>query len=149
MTMRGKGTDMCVCLPWHGSYEKYAWGQDELMPEQQAGKNSFAGMGATLVDGLSTLWLMGLKDEFHRGRDWVAKNLSFPKDVVGRVHNVLLSVERTAPSVAACVAGITRVTLNLCIGVWPQEISLFETNIRIVGGLLSAYDFSGDKVCAT
>ena len=29
-----------------------------------------------------------------------------------------------------------------------QEISLFETNIRIVGGLLSAYDLSGDKVGA-
>jgi len=27
-----------------------------------------------------------------------------------------------------------------------QEISLFETNIRVVGGLLSAYDMSGDKV---
>ena len=29
-----------------------------------------------------------------------------------------------------------------------QEISLFETNIRVVGGLLSAYDLSGDKVRA-
>ena len=27
-----------------------------------------------------------------------------------------------------------------------QEISLFETNIRVVGGLLSAYDLSGEKV---
>ena len=27
-----------------------------------------------------------------------------------------------------------------------QEISLFETNIRVVGGLLSAYDLSGQKV---
>ena len=27
-----------------------------------------------------------------------------------------------------------------------QEISLFETNIRVVGGLLSAYDLSEDKV---
>ncbi len=53
------------------------------MPEQQSGKNSFAGMGATLMDGLSTLWLMGLKAEFYRGRDWVAKDLKFPKDVVG------------------------------------------------------------------
>ena len=27
-----------------------------------------------------------------------------------------------------------------------QEISLFETNIRVVGGLLSAYDLSGENV---
>jgi Glycosyl hydrolase family 47 len=39
------------------------------------------------------------------------------------------------------------VPLNSCCIV-SQEISLFETNIRIVGGLLSAYDLSGDKVRA-
>ena len=72
-------------------YEKYAWGRDELLPEQQSSKNSFAGMGATLVDGLSTLWLMGLRDEFYRGRDWVAKNLIFPKDVVGLIMQTVLS----------------------------------------------------------
>lgn len=27
-----------------------------------------------------------------------------------------------------------------------QKISLFETNIRVVGGLLGAYDLSGDQV---
>lgn len=27
-----------------------------------------------------------------------------------------------------------------------QEISLFETNIRVVGGLMSAYDLSGDAL---
>ncbi len=64
-------------------YERYAWGQDELMPTRQVGKNSFAGMGATLLDGLSTLWLMDLKEEFYRGRDWVATNLTFPMDTVG------------------------------------------------------------------
>ena len=37
-------------------YEKWAWGMDELMPMAQMGKNSFADMGATLLDGLSTLW---------------------------------------------------------------------------------------------
>lgn len=100
--MCSSGTGVCDCLPWHCRYEKYAWGQDELMPEQQAGKNSFAGMGATLVDGLSTLWLMGLKDEFYRGRDWVAKNLSFPKNVVGATGNALICVILTTPSVALC-----------------------------------------------
>lgn len=31
-------------------------------------------------------------------------------------------------------------------GVGVQGISLFETNIRVVGGLVAAYDLSGDKV---
>uniref|UniRef100_A0A0D9ZQB5 alpha-1,2-Mannosidase n=1 Tax=Oryza glumipatula TaxID=40148 RepID=A0A0D9ZQB5_9ORYZ len=89
------------------SYVKYAWGMDELQPQSKNGVNSFGGLGATLVDSLDTLYIMGLKDEFQRARDWVADSLSFDKD---------------------------------------YDASVFETTIRVVGGLLSAYDLSGDKV---
>lgn len=51
---------------------------DELLPISLRGKNSFAGMGATILDSLSTLWIMGLKDEFARGRDFVNSSLVFP-----------------------------------------------------------------------
>lgn len=43
----------------------------------QVGKDDFGGVGATVVDSLDTLWLMGLKDEFKAARDWTAQNLSF------------------------------------------------------------------------
>merc|ERR1711871_1697200 len=64
-------------------------------------------MGVTLVDSLDTLWLMGMKEEFARAKDWVEKNLHF--DV-------------------------------------RREVSVFETVIRVLGGLLSAYDLSGEKI---
>jgi len=89
------------------SYVKYAWGMDELQPQSKNGINSFGGLGATLVDSLDTLYIMGLKDEFQKARDWVAESLDFDKD---------------------------------------YDASVFETTIRVVGGLLSAYDLSGDKV---
>ncbi|GJN01826.1 hypothetical protein PR202_ga19127 [Eleusine coracana subsp. coracana] len=88
------------------SYVKYAWGMDELQPQSKKGINSFGGLGATLVDSLDTLYIMGLKDEFQKARDWVAESLDFDKD---------------------------------------YDASVFETTIRVVGGLLSAYDLSGDK----
>lgn len=89
------------------SYVTYAWGMDELQPQSKNGINSFGGLGATLVDSLDTLYIMGLKDEFQKARDWVAESLDFDKD---------------------------------------YDASVFETTIRVVGGLLSAYDLSGDKV---
>ncbi|PKA51372.1 Mannosyl-oligosaccharide 1,2-alpha-mannosidase MNS2 [Apostasia shenzhenica] len=89
------------------SYEKYAWGQDELQPQSRNGVNSFGGLGATLVDSLDTLYIMGLTDQFQKARDWVANSLDFNKN---------------------------------------YEASVFETTIRVVGGLLSAYDLSGDSV---
>ena len=48
------------------AYEEHAWGFDELQPLTQDGKETLGGLGATIVDSLDTLWLMGLKDEFGR-----------------------------------------------------------------------------------
>ncbi|GAB2219991.1 hypothetical protein Droror1_Dr00007632 [Drosera rotundifolia] len=89
------------------SYEKYAWGQDELQPQTKNGVNSFGGLGATLVDSLDTLYIMGLDEQFQRAREWIVNSLDFNKD---------------------------------------YDASVFETTIRVVGGLLSAYDLSNDKV---
>ncbi|XP_068637590.1 mannosyl-oligosaccharide 1,2-alpha-mannosidase MNS1-like [Aristolochia californica] len=89
------------------SYEKYAWGNDELQPISKKGVDNFGGLGATIVDSLDTLYIMGLDEQFKKARDWVANSLNFNINV---------------------------------------DTSVFETTIRVVGGLLSAYDLSGDKI---
>lgn len=98
---------------WNG-YKKYAWGQNELKPISKRGHSSgiFGGsggsqLGASLVDALDTLYIMGFKEEFNLGKDWIVNNL------------------------------------NLNINV---EFSAFEVNIRFIGGLLSLYALSGEKV---
>ena len=48
---------------WNG-YKENAWGKDELTPVTASYKNPFNGWGATLVDSLDTLWIMGLTKEF-------------------------------------------------------------------------------------
>jgi mannosyl-oligosaccharide alpha-1,2-mannosidase len=55
-----------------GNYRRYAWGWDEIEPVSGRGSNSWGGLGATLVDALDTLWLMGLRTEFNDAREWVA-----------------------------------------------------------------------------
>ncbi|KAI0384016.1 glycoside hydrolase family 47 protein [Hypomontagnella monticulosa] len=49
------------------SYKNIGFGYDELMPVSGKGRDApgFGGWGATLVDSLSTLWIMDLKDEFY------------------------------------------------------------------------------------
>lgn len=90
------------------AYKKYAWGFDELEPLTAAGKNTFSGWGATLVDAADTLWIMDLKEDF-----------------------------------AEAVAAIARINWNHADS---SECSLFETTIRYLGGLLGAYDLSGEPV---
>ncbi len=63
------------------SYVQYAWGANELKPVSRKGHSASifgqTALGATIVDGLDTLYIMGLMDEFKQGRDWVATSLTF------------------------------------------------------------------------
>jgi len=54
---------------WRG-YQKKAWGRDDLKPDSGQAKD-WCRMAVTMVDGLSTLWLMGLKDEFNGALKWI------------------------------------------------------------------------------
>jgi len=48
---------------WEG-YKEHAWLHDEVLPLSGGHIDPFVGWAATLVDGLDTLYIMGLKDEF-------------------------------------------------------------------------------------
>ncbi|KAL1527655.1 hypothetical protein AB1Y20_009041 [Prymnesium parvum] len=45
------------------AYREHAWGADEIKPVSNKSHN-WLNLGATLVDCLDNLWIMGLKDEF-------------------------------------------------------------------------------------
>lgn len=91
----------------YGDYLQYAKGHDELLPISKSGEDPLGGWGASIVDSLSTSYLMGHMDLFNSG-------VKFMKTV-----------------------DFTRTS--------QQTISLFETNIRYLGGLLSAYELGGKK----
>ncbi|XP_046554342.1 mannosyl-oligosaccharide 1,2-alpha-mannosidase IA-like [Haliotis rubra] len=93
------------------NYEKHAWGANELRPISKRGHTASIfgtlSLGATIVDAIDTLYLMGMNEEFKKARDWIATSFHFE--------------------------GST-------------ELSVFETNIRFVGGLLASYALSGDPM---
>lgn len=88
------------------AYKRHAWLLDEVGPVSGGGRNTFGGWAATLVDGLDSLWIMGLHDDFYIAAE-AAAQLDW--------------------------ANTTETSANL-----------FETTIRHLGGLLSAYDLSGE-----
>lgn len=57
---------------WEG-YRDNAWAKDELAPMTGGSKTTLSGWGATMVDALDTLWLMGLKAEFEHAVQAIAK----------------------------------------------------------------------------
>ena len=96
---------------WKG-YAEYAWGYNEVKPVSKAPhtESIFGGekLGASIVDGIDTLYIMGLNDEYLAARTWIENNLDFSK--------------------------------------FDVDLSVFETNIRYVGGLLSIYALTKDQM---
>ncbi|ORY85751.1 glycosyl hydrolase family 47-domain-containing protein [Protomyces lactucae-debilis] len=66
------------------AYRKYAWMHDEIKPVTQGSHDPFGGWGATLVDALDTLLLMGLTSEFKEAEDAVAK-IDFTRKTAGPI----------------------------------------------------------------
>lgn len=100
---------------WKG-YKNKAWGHDEVKPIHGKVSNGFNGWGATIVDSLSTLLLLNLTEEYSLARTHV-RQIDFSKIVGEKSVYGSLKDARTVP--------------------------IFETVIRYLGGLLSAYDLSG------
>ena len=65
---------------WDG-YAKYAWGANEVRPISLRGHSASifgsASMGATVVDAMDTLYIMGMMEEFEKGREWIEQSLDF------------------------------------------------------------------------
>jgi mannosyl-oligosaccharide alpha-1,2-mannosidase len=67
------------------AYGQHAWLQDEVAPVSGESKNTFGGWGATLVDSLDTLWIMGLGQEFEQAAS-AASNISFETSALSEIN---------------------------------------------------------------
>ena len=67
-------------LAWN-SYKKYAWGKNELKPLSKKGHlpgifGNADNLGATIVDSMDTLYIMGLMDEVKLGKEWIENSFN-------------------------------------------------------------------------
>ncbi|QDZ21689.1 alpha-1,2-Mannosidase [Chloropicon primus] len=92
---------------WRG-YRKYAFGEDELEPVTKTTANDFGHLGATAIDAIDTLWIMGLEDEYKEAREVMT---GFREKMMG-----------------------------------ATPLSTFECTIRLLGGFMSVYYLTGDKL---
>ncbi|ORX54910.1 seven-hairpin glycosidase [Hesseltinella vesiculosa] len=103
-TQRQQAVKGAFAHAWNG-YRQYAMGHDELKPLTNGTSDPFAHWGATLIDSLDTMLIMGMQDEFLEA---------------------LVEVEKVEFKT-------------------NSSIIVFETIIRYLGGLLSAYELSNEQ----
>ncbi|KAF8183135.1 glycoside hydrolase family 47 protein [Pholiota molesta] len=92
----------------YSAYKTYAFGHDDVLPVSKASYDGRNGWGATIVDAMTTMNIMGLDDLFIEAVNFATK-IDFSKSQTN------------------------------------STVSVFETTIRYVGALLSAYELSGRK----
>ncbi|VEL36709.1 unnamed protein product [Protopolystoma xenopodis] len=67
---------------WDG-YVNFAWGSNELRPQSKGPHNpdvlGTIPMGASIIDGMDTLYIMGMDQEFEAATTWVKNALAFDK----------------------------------------------------------------------
>ncbi|KIM46837.1 glycoside hydrolase family 47 protein [Hebeloma cylindrosporum] len=90
------------------AYKLYAFGHDDVAPIRKGFSDGRNGWGATIVDAMSTMHIMGLNDLF--------------TEAVNFASEIDFSNSKT-----------------------PDTVSVFESTIRYVGGLLSAYELNDQK----
>ena len=109
------------------AYKRYAWGKDEITPLSGGSRNAFGGWGATLVDSLDTLWIMGLKSDFEKGVRFV-ENIDFTTNDL-QVVNVFETTIRYLGGMLAAY--------DLSGGKYP---SLLKKSVELGDILYSAFD---------
>ncbi|KAF7305092.1 alpha-1,2-Mannosidase [Mycena kentingensis (nom. inval.)] len=97
-----------IFVDGYEAYRAIAFGHDDLQPISQTFNDGRNGWGATVVDSMSTMHIMGLDDFFNE-----AVNFSS--------------------------------TINFSESNTEDTVSVFETTIRYLGGLLSAYELSNEQ----
>lgn len=123
-------------------YKDSAWGHDEIKPASKQPSNPFQNWGATVIDSLETLLLMNLTREYElcrkhvwqvdfrlvNGADWAFgwRDLSGRDGESGGEMDEREWLTQGRSGTA--------------------HIGTFETGIRYLGGLVGAYDLSGDWV---
>lgn len=101
----------------YAQYEKYAFGQDILDTIQKKGNidTSIHGFAGTIIDALDTMILMGMS---------------------------------SSPEYQHAMSVVRKLSFNFTTdssGGDKGVVSVFEWTIRLMGGLLSAYQFNGQK----
>ena len=118
---------------WFG-YKDHAWMADSLMSLTGNRREQFCGWSATLVDSLDTLWIMNMTTEWDEAVEAV---LSIDFTEVAKPGGSAIQVQQVP--FPHLVHNPLPTQTRTC------TVNLFESAIRYLGGMLAAYDLSGDE----
>ncbi|KAM0329351.1 hypothetical protein ACHAQA_004657 [Verticillium albo-atrum] len=127
------------------SYIRHAWGYDELQPIALEGVDKFNGWGATIVDSLDTLWMMGMYDEFNDAVAFVA-SIDWNNSTQLRCNLFETNIRYLGGLIAAFDLSQERVLLTKAIELGDMLYAAFDTPNRFPPFIFSFENLRAGKV---
>lgn len=132
----------------YNDYKTYAWKHDDLKPKSKGASDPRNGWGATIFDAMTTMKIMGLDVRFSV---FIEKKRHGTKDVS---FYRICSVKRSLMWEALTFRRVTPVTTSRSYYALVMSARsrlnivhnrFFETTIRYLASMLSAYELNGQK----
>ncbi|KAK6138903.1 hypothetical protein DH2020_027364 [Rehmannia glutinosa] len=123
-------------------YMVHAFPRDELKPLSCGGEDTLGGYALTLIDSLDTLAMLGDRERFATSVEWIGKNLRF--DIVSTDFVFVLHDKYCYIAYSVLMPEIDTYPQSGFGSSRNKTVSVFETTIRILGGLLSAHLIASD-----
>jgi len=116
---------------WNG-YKDHAWMRDEVSPSSGEYDDSFSGWGATLVDSLDALIIMGLDDEFEIALD-ALKQIDFTTTPTSEVNVFEIIIRYMGGMIAAhdLTDGKYPILLQKAVELGEMIYNAFDTHNRM------------------
>ncbi|GIJ87117.1 hypothetical protein Asppvi_006020 [Aspergillus pseudoviridinutans] len=112
------------------AYKARAWMADEVMPVSGAMRNWFGGWGATLVDSLDTLWIMGLQEEFEEAVSAVMQ-INFETTSFSQINTFETNIRYLGGLLAAYDLSHDKRLLSKAVEVGEMLYAAFDTPNRM------------------
>ncbi|RHZ47886.1 glycoside hydrolase family 47 protein [Aspergillus thermomutatus] len=128
-TQREKAVKDAFTRCWT-AYKSRAWLADEVTPFSGITRNWFGGWGATLVDSLDTLWIMGLREEFEEAVSAVVQ-INFETTSLSQINTFETNIRYLGGLLAAYDLSLDKRLLSKAVEVGEMLYAAFDTPNRM------------------
>jgi len=125
---------------WNG-YVAHAWGKNEVRPVSKSGNSASvfgsSDAGATIVDSMTTLYIMEMDEEFNKAKEWVADNLDLAEQMKDEVNIFEINIRYVGSLLSLFALTGDPMFKNKAVEIVEKLLPAFDTLTGIPLGMIN------------
>ena len=124
-----------------GGYTAHAWGKNEVRPVSKSGNYGTvfgsSDAGATIVDSMTTLYIMEMEEEFAKAKKWVVDNLDLAKLMDEEVNIFEVNIRYVGGLLSLFALTGDEIFKNKAVEIVNKLLPAFDTPTGIPWGMIN------------